>query len=294
MLLPLPRRIDVERRPCPEKFLRRRTPASLADVAEIVQGPCLIYNGGELLIAHLRLPLDEVDPLLEACRRIEFVTSVRTEGMWTTRALFGYSPRNYIRSPMCRAATMSGVFPAEHALFSGRAARFCELYKQVKPDLYERHRQRTQATIRPDYQMPGGVFTSGVVNRSNPLTYHRDFGNFPDSWSAMVVLKDGVEGGLLTLPELNIALEFEHGSVLLFDGQGMRHGVTAIKRTKINGNRFSVVYYTLTNLWECLPPAEELAHVRKIRDGQAGRSKAEVAARIASAGKKKKKKGAPT
>ncbi|MEM9995406.1 MAG: hypothetical protein AAGE79_14910, partial [Acinetobacter pittii] len=54
------------------------------------------------------------------------------------------------------------------------------------------------------YLIKGTPFTGGVINKNTALGYHRDSANTKDGISCMVILKKGVAGGELILPELNI------------------------------------------------------------------------------------------
>jgi len=107
------------------------------------------------------------------------------------------------------------------------------------------------------------IFTSGIVNENNPLKYHFDTGNFKDVFSCMVVFKNGVENGFLSLPEYDVGFQLPNNSIFLFDGQGILHGVTPITRQTPESYRYSVVYYSLKRMWQCLEIDEELARIRK-------------------------------
>jgi len=54
-------------------------------------------------------------------------------------------------------------------------------------------------------------------------------------------------------------------TVILFDGQNILHGVTKITQAHPKGYRYSIVYYTLQQIWNCLPMSEELARARNVR-----------------------------
>lgn len=79
----------------------------------------------------------------------------------------------------------------------------------------------------------------------------------------MIVFKDDVEGGYLSVPEYDIGFELKNNSILLFDGQSILHGVTPIYFKSQNGHRFSIVYYSLKQMWKCLEITEEIAWARK-------------------------------
>ena len=48
--------------------------------------------------------------------------------------------------------------------------------------------EKTLAAVRPEWRIPGTIFTSGIINKNNPLRYHRDAGNFPRLWSCMYAI----------------------------------------------------------------------------------------------------------
>ena len=79
----------------------------------------------------------------------------------------------------------------------------------------------------------------------------------------MAVFKHDVEGGYLCLPEYRVAVECKNNSLFIFDGQSILHGVTPIRRLTTEGYRYSIVYYTLQQMANCLPPEEELNRIRK-------------------------------
>jgi hypothetical protein len=127
------------------------------------------------------------------------------------------------------------------------------------------HEGITAEKVQPDYRMAGTAFTSGIANDNNPLWYHFDTGNYPGVWSGMLTLRQGVEGGYLSMPEWDVGLRVADKSLLLFDGQGLLHGVTPITKTSETGRRFTVVYYSLKGMWKCLPPKAELERIRRVR-----------------------------
>lgn len=114
-----------------------------------------------------------------------------------------------------------------------------------------------------DYVIQDSAFTSGIINKNNPLKYHFDRGNFVDVWSNMLVFKHRIEGGFLSCPEFDIGFELKHNSLLMFDGQGILHGVTPIKRHGPESYRYSIVYYSMRQMWQCRPLGEEIDRIRK-------------------------------
>jgi hypothetical protein len=123
--------------------------------------------------------------------------------------------------------------------------------------------------VLDDWKIGDTPFTSGIINKNNQLPYHFDAGNVKNVWSNMVVFKKDVTGGCLACPELGITFELKDNSVLMFDGQNILHGVTPFNKTSPNGYRYSIVYYSLLPMWNCLPPKEEIkqaANRRRARE----------------------------
>jgi hypothetical protein len=81
----------------------------------------------------------------------------------------------------------------------------------------------------------------------------------------MVGFKSNVKGGHLAIPEYDIGLEIANNSVVLFDGQKICHGVTPITLKSKNAYRYTVVYYTLQQMWKCQPITEEVARIKDER-----------------------------
>ena len=72
--------------------------------------------------------------------------------------------------------------------------------------------------VLPSWLLPGGVYTSGIINYNNYLNYHVDNGNFDNAYSAMLVFKKHTEGGYLMLPEYDVGIECADNSLLIFQG----------------------------------------------------------------------------
>jgi len=51
----------------------------------------------------------------------------------------------------------------------------------------------------------------------------------------------------------------------LFDGQSILHGVTPITKTSEDAVRFTVVYYSLKQMWSCESPGDEIQRMRMKR-----------------------------
>lgn len=140
------------------------------------------------------------------------------------------------------------------------------IYRAMAPERSARHAKLLEEVL-PDYVIPGTLFTSGIVNRNNPLNYHFDKGNFDGVMSCMAVFRRLIKGGDLVVPELGVGFRLEDHTYLLFDGQRYLHGVTPIRRMNSTSYRYSVVYYSLRSMARCESPEAEMKKARKKRVG---------------------------
>lgn len=239
--------------------------AKAEDIEVLIREPATIRDeeSGEVIAIYDRLPAGAME-LGKRLNTIGYQTTERTSGLKTTSRIFGAMPRITLRSDFCRMASLNNEDPQANALLEkwGKVAE--SMYRKHAPERYERHKQMT-AKVLGEYQLKDTVFTSGIVNKNNPLKYHFDRGNFDRVFSCMIGFKDGVLGGHLAMPEYGIGLEICDRSVSLFDGQDILHGVTPIERLRPDATRFTVVYYSLKGLWKCEPLSLELARIRKLK-----------------------------
>lgn len=261
--------LDVKRRHLdPREYTFRR--AADSEIESLVSQPCVVKENGKIQIVYLHLKDFGVDlaPLVERLKQMRFDTSTRTSGLDTTSRVFGYEPRKTLRKDFCGATSLAVEDPLSHSALCD-AARVCEgLYRHYNPSLYERHREVVANKVLAEYHLRNTVFTSGIANKNNPLPYHFDRGNFASVWSAMLVFKGpGLEGGYLNCPQYGLAFALPDHSLFMFDGQGLLHGVTPML-VPPESYRFSVVYYSLRQMWRCETPAGELERIKKVKTGR--------------------------
>ena len=220
---------------------------------------------GKILAIFDKLPEDTTD-IVRALNSIRFDTNERTGGLKTTSRIFGYSPRVVMRKDFCSSTSLAIDSPKQHQMICDLGMRIEEYYQKYSPEGYNRHKELTDEKLLPDYRInKSSIFTSGIINKNNPLKYHFDTGNFRDVYSCMVVFKKGIEGGFLSIPEYGVGFELSDNSLFMFDGQSLLHGVTPITKTSNLSIRYSIVYYSLLNMWKCLTVDEELARIRNVK-----------------------------
>lgn len=223
-----------------------------------------------ILLAYLPYTPAEETPLRRALIGLPTSLGQRTNGVAVRTALFGHMGRTTIRGrDWCRRAAVNRDHPETYRLLAAQAAPLEALYASLSPGLFDDHAARA-GRILSDWRLPDAqAFTGGVVNRDSNIGYHHDTGNVRDVWSAMICLRDQMDGGALVVPELGLHLPVADNSVVYFDGQGLLHGVTALRKRGRAGYRVTVVYYSTERLWACLPPTEEVARAQQVRTTRA-------------------------
>lgn len=235
-----------------------------SDFDTVIEEDAVFMEDGKVRLIYKTLPLDE-KKLLKALNSIKFNVSERAGGLKTTSRIFGFAPRVALRNDYCRAASLAKESPREHKIICDYAKEVEALYKENAPDKFTDHKAVADGKLKDEYRIEGTVFTSGIVNKNNPLKYHFDSGNFEKVYSCMLALRYNMEGGYLAMPEYGIGLKIGHNSVTVFDGQSILHGVTPMRALSPDAYRYTIVYYSLKQIWNCLPIDEEVARIRNVK-----------------------------
>jgi hypothetical protein len=260
------RRVAVERHPLgPDQAPLRPTGEDGWDT--LVEEPSLFFEGGRLAICFTN-EVAETDDLLGALRGIRYSNNYRTAGLTYDARTFGFLPRVTLRKDFCTECTVAKDHPRESEILCRWAERAGDFFRENNPEEHARQAALLVREVRPEWVLPGGVFTSGIANYNNPLRYHCDRGNFRGSWSAMYALTHDVRGGYLVLPAFRLAFRFHRPSLILFDGQANLHGVSPLRPVGLSGYRYSVVYYAMQGMRNCLSLDEELTRIRRVKTGR--------------------------
>ena len=250
-------------------FVKRK--ASASDCKRFVTAPSKVFVDGVLAALYLDISAMDTAALVEAVRSVKFATADRTGGMPSSSRVFGYMPRRPMgRGDFCAAASLDRDFPEQSKTIGAFVGELAKFYSAQNPAVYAHHAAKA-AKILPEYTIHE-LFSSGIVNKDNLLPYHLDGGNIPGCWSLMPVFKKDIEGGHLSCPEIDLCFELADHTALMFDGQRLVHGVTPFMKTSPDGYRFSVVYYTMKQLWACLPFEQEIQRARVNRTAVEARS----------------------
>lgn len=189
----------------------------------------------------------------------------RLSGFKNAHRTFGFSaPVPLRRRYGCSVCAFNGDYPR----LTRRLAEFARtaeaLFAERAPAEHAHHLETT-ADIDPTWRFGGTPWTSGIINRTSALPYHRDAGNLKGSWSAMLGLRKDVNGGLLHLAEFDVYLTIPDRSVTIFDGQGVLHAVTPFRSLNPAAYRYTIVVYAKRAIVDCLDGANEIRRAQRLR-----------------------------
>jgi hypothetical protein len=253
--------IKVVQPPVPFKLADYRTKIPKAsDVSLMISEEALVHVDGKVRAIYKKADFD-LTTIRHACNALKFEMYLRTSGLQTYTLNINASPRNGLRSNKCQFTKFHRTQPSNHNVFLINAKKIAGSYRKYFRKAYANQIKQSyigQGRVNEIYRIKGTPFTSGVINKDTALGYHRDLANTKDGISCMLILKKGIAGGELILPELNIGFSCQDGYMLLFDGQKYLHGVTPILDSKtLKGYRYTIVYYNNKGMSLCLPPVEE-------------------------------------
>lgn len=206
--------------------------------------------------------------LMDSLSSVKFSKNKRTNGLVTQSEIIGYRPRltgSQGKKTCAKTSFGNRYQKIEDELY--KVAQVAEkMYKEYAPKTQKRHSELSER-VHNDYRMPETSFTSGIINKNNPLKYHYDTGNFKNVFSIMLGLKRKSWGGYLHIPQLHINLEISNGSISMFDGQSLVHGVTPIVGDSEDNYRFTIVFYSLVQMWNCLETSKEV-EMAKVKEDE--------------------------
>jgi hypothetical protein len=223
-------------------------------------------GSGEPVLANLPLDVDDARDLRQAVRKIEYGETIRqSTGLRNRSRTFGMSPRKlYQKRESCRPSALSTDQPDVHAVLVALGAACGRVLEDLAPEVLAHDRIEMEAVEQEWRLYDRSTWTSGVVNNTTVLPYHVDGFNFP-TWSAMPVLRRGVRGGFLHVPEYDLVVPCRDGWAVYFCGHDLWHGVTPLRVVEPDGYRMSVVYYSLRGMKDCFTYAVESAEGAKRR-----------------------------
>ncbi len=240
----------------------KKRSALITDANNFISDDVIIYDKeGNPQVLYMKLNVDTSN-LRWAVKSQKYSVHTRTDGLKTSSSIFGYSPRNAIRNDFCTLTAMGETYPKQHYVITNFIKEIQGIYEQYFPNEYELHKKIVSEKVLDEWKIEGSPFTSGIVNKNNPLKYHLDSGNFKGLLSNMVVLKKGVKGGHLVIPEYDVILECADNTLVVFNGQNLVHGVSSIEHEDENAYRYTIVYYSLEQMWQCNTIGEEIKRIK--------------------------------
>ena len=219
---------------------------------------------GEIILVYMKLK-EAVEELRESIMNIKYTKGRRAGGLKTFDKIFGYMSRIPHQNDYCSTPALARENPTSHKVVCDYGDKLGDLYKEMCPEMYDKHSKIVAENVKPDWILGRSPFTSGIINKNNQLNYHYDRGNFKEVFSNMIAFRNKIEGGRLSLPEYNLGLEIDDSTVTLFDGQKILHGVTPIQYLSPESYRFTLVYYSLSQMWKCTTPKEELERIKRVK-----------------------------
>ena len=219
---------------------------------------------GEFLFMVSRFPGD-LETYRQAVLGLKMSTVIRSKTYRSASVVFGYkAPRPAMKREGCTASSLSASQPYNHTVIENVAKELEAFLILHFPERHENWMKEVEG-VESDWRLNGdSLWTSGVVNKTTQLPYHRDRNNFPVI-SAMPWLVSGVLGGHLHLPKYDKTIKCQDGMVVWFVGRNVTHGVTEILSAKPTDYRFSIVYYSLLGIKDCATAAIEVGLARERR-----------------------------
>lgn len=183
---------------------------------------------GATILAYL--PVEGIADLRRAILSVRIATpgptQARASGILNASRNFGYQPRRpvYMREG-CAASGLNRDSPGVETVLAAWATRLSGMLEMIDPGIAAQNRAELEI-VKPEWKLgESNLWTSGVINKSSKLPYHRDGFNFP-TWSAMPVIRRGMNGGYLHIPEYDVVLPCRDGYAVFFPGYQLVHGVT--------------------------------------------------------------------
>lgn len=231
---------------------------------------------GEAILVYAPYP-KPVTGLRKAVLDTNYSTTLRASGTRNASRTFGFTTRSAVlQRESCTPTSLSWEAPDAQMTLNQTAEDLATFLLEELPEVYEQNYREIQAVL-PEWRMTDdALWTSGVINQSSALPYHRDGSNF-DTWSAMPVVRRGMDGGHLHMPEYDITINCRDGWALYFNGYAYVHGVTPMSARAKDGYRYSIVFYAKRGMKDCHTYAVEVGEARARRkDREAGMATATV------------------
>jgi len=219
---------------------------------------------GEAVLVYAPYP-EKITDLRRAVLDTKYSTTLRASGTRNVSRIFGFTNRSAVlKRESCTPTSLSWESPEAQMILNATAGVLGDYLKEQLPEVFEHDRELLEQVL-PEWRLTeDALWTSGVINQASALPYHRDGSNF-DTWSAMPVVRRGIDGGNLHMPEFGITINCRDGWALWFNGHAYVHGVTPLSPRSKDGYRYSIVFYAKRGMKDCHTYAVEVGEARKRR-----------------------------
>jgi hypothetical protein len=219
---------------------------------------------GEAILVYAPYP-SQITPLRKAVLDTNYSTTLRASGTRNASRTFGFTTRSAVlQREACTPTSLAWESPDAQITLNETARVLGEYLREQLPEVFENDMKQLEQVL-PEWRMTeDALWTSGVINQSSALPYHRDGSNF-DTWSAMPVVRRGMDGGNLHMPEWDITINCRDGWALWFNGHAHVHGVTPMSPRAKDGYRYSIVFYAKRGMKDCHTYAVEVGEARARR-----------------------------
>jgi hypothetical protein len=219
---------------------------------------------GEAILVYAPYPAP-ITPLRKAVLDTTYSTTLRASGTRNASRTFGFTNRSAVlQREACTPASLAWESPEAQITLNETAEVLGDYLREQLPEVFVHDKEELEQVL-PEWRMTeDALWTSGVINQSSPLPYHRDGSNF-DTWSAMPVVRRGMDGGNLHMPEWDITINARDGWALWFNGYAHVHGVTPMSPRAKDGYRYSIVFYAKRGMKDCHTYAVEVGEARARR-----------------------------
>lgn len=250
--------------PCPEcghKQIRAQAePPRDSDL--VIDRPVTIIDSdsGEVVAVHWLGAQSIATEMIRALRDVHWDdppleranNAGRLSGMHVAHRVFGYTPPQPMRKRYgCSRSRFDTDYPEAMELV-GKFTLLAEwVFRTFAPDVHRRTGEMVRKVIHDDWRIERTLWSSGIINNTAALPMHMDSGNVQGSWSAMLGARHQMDGGLLYLADYDCYLTIPHGSISIFDGQSVVHGVTPLQPVGPDATRYTLVTYAKQAMRGC-------------------------------------------
>jgi hypothetical protein len=177
----------------------------------------------------------------------------RLSGISVSHHTFGFAAPAPLRSRWaCTRCRFDREFPEAANLVYDFVYQAEARFREMAPEAYRLSAEAVLPNVANAWLIRGTPWTSGIINNTAALPMHKDSGNIVGSWSAMLAVRQGIGGGMLYLADYDVYLAVPHGSISIFDGQSVLHGVTPFSVTdSADAYRYTLVTYAKTGMRRC-------------------------------------------